>query len=256
MANLDINQIWGAVRNLLPTRASVDGTGFPVRLSPYGEVMTKAVDRRAMSEEGTYFFAHNITNDAATTLAGHPAPVLADADATMTKPLIHMINNSAVTAATRCVLDFIQIECITPGTNGTAANWAAQLDTGATRIASGTVETLVNLSANMQWSATSGSDLVVKAGPIVTGVESANVRNLGFGMLRPAIEVAGDITTFCFGGDPIHATAAYVVAAPTRHMVIMPPVVLGPTDQLLLALYAPSQTAASIYKVRCGWWQK
>jgi hypothetical protein len=32
-------------------------------------------------------------------------------------------------------------------------------------------------------------------------------------------------------------------------------VILGPTDQFLLALYSPSQNAAGVYKVRMGWWE-
>jgi hypothetical protein len=44
--------------------------------------------------------------------------VLADADATMTKPFIHLRMDPA--SVVRAYLDFIEIEVITAGANGTA----------------------------------------------------------------------------------------------------------------------------------------
>lgn len=224
----------------------------PDRSSAYGEQYVQPIGqfRQALALEGTYFVAHNNTNDAATTLAGHAAPVLVDADVTMTKPLIFMRNTAAATSRVRVFLDFIEIEVITAGAAGTAANWAAQLDTGATRYASGTVETLAALNPNMQ--STTTPTLVVFAGPVVVGAESANARHLGHGMLRPSIEVAGDRKLFIFGGEP-YVGPANAATAIRECVVTMPPVVLGPTDQFLLALYAPSQSGAGVYKVRCGW---
>lgn len=225
----------------------------PLRTDRYGApyMQPQPGERHALALEGSYFINHNNTNDASTTLAGHPAPVLADADATMTKPLIFM--RMPANASKYAFLDFIEIEVVTAGANGTSSNWAAQLDTGATRYASGTVETLGAINPNMQSTAT--PDLVTLAGPVVVGAESANVRYLGFGQIRAAIEFAGDRTLFKFGGEP--ANGANVVAgAASRHTVYLPPVILGATDQFLLALYAPSQSAAGVYKVRCGWWER
>jgi len=54
--------------------------------------------------------------------------------------------------------------------------WTAQLDTGATRIASGSPETFANINPNMQ--STETSDLVVKGGAITVGAESASCRVL------------------------------------------------------------------------------
>lgn len=220
------------------------------RSSLYGEKMILPVDRRAMADEGTYFYFHNATNDAATTVAGHAAPVLADADATMTKPLVFMRNLMATSDKRRLYLDFIEIEVITAGANGTAANWAAQLDTGTTRYSSGGEDpTFVN--PNMQSTGTPSSDLAMKIGAVVVGAEGANVRHLGHGQIRAAIEFAGDRTMFRFGGEP-DSGANVVAAAASRHLVTLPPVILGPTDQFLLALYAPSQTVAGVYKIKGG----
>jgi hypothetical protein len=249
----DTNQKSLGRRSALPA-ISPEGVYVPDRASLYGEKYVHPIGafRHALAAEGSYFIAHNPTNDAATTLAGHAAPVLADADATMTKPFIHARNADGSTSKKLVQIDFIEIEVVTAGASGTSANWAAQLDSGATRITSGgTALTLVN--PNMQSTAT--PSLVVLGGDPVSGVESANVRHLGHGLLRPSIEIAGDKKLFIFGGDPREVAAAAAAAVRTQ-IVNMPPVTLGPTDQLLLALYAAAQNAAGVYKVRMGWWER
>jgi len=71
----------------------------------------------------------------------------------------------------------------------------------------------------------------------------------------PAPKITGDKYTFVFGGDA--TTENNVVAsAITHHIIPMPAVKLGPTDQFLLHLYAPSQSAAAVYKVSMGWWER
>lgn len=243
----DVNFNGLALRGL-PTPIA-NGVRGPVRTDRYGNlVVVPALKWRQQAvDEGTYFIAHNPTNDAATTLAGHAAPVLVDADATMTKPFIHCRSTLAITSSVRHYLDYIEIEVITAGANGTADSWACQLDTGATRVTSGGTA-LTGVNPNMQSTATSA--LAILGGPVVTGAESANVRELGHGQFRPSIQIAGDKYIFAFGEDPVAVGATATI---NRHVVNLPGVVLGPTDQFLLALYSPSQSAAGVYKVRMGW---
>lgn len=235
----------------LPSPASGDGIFQHIRSGRYGDLFCHPIGRArwALSAEGTYYIAHNATNDASTTLAGHAAPVLVDADATMTKPFIHCVNNAADTSKL-CYLDYIEIEVITAGANGTADSWAAQIDTGSSRITTaGTA--LAKVCPNMQSNNT--PNLAPTGGAIVVGAESAKARDLGFGQFRPSIQVAGDKYMFVFGGEPEVAGIAGATATINRHVVNMPPVVLGPTDFFMLALYSPSQSAAGVYKVRMGW---
>ncbi len=251
MSDDEINIQGKAIRGL-PARIANLQNGA-IRSSQYGELVFKPVGqaRHTLADQGTYFLAHNATNDASTTLLGHADPELADADATMTKPLVHMRMASAVTAF--AYLDFIEIEVVTAPTNGGKDNWAAQLDTGATRVSSGgTALTVVN--SNMQSTAT--SSLSILGGAVVTGAESPNVRHLGHGQTRAAIAIVGDRYMFKFGGDPSSGDNVVATAA-SRHLINMPPVILGSTDQLLLAIYASddAQTVAGVYKIRCGWWE-
>ncbi len=228
-------------------------TSAGVRGSQYGELVGVEVGqaRHTLSDQATYFIAHNATNDASTTLAGHADPELADADATMTKPFIHMLVSAASTK--RIYLDYIEIDVVTAPTTAAKDNWAAQLDSGATRITSGgTALTLVN--PNMQSTAT--SDMTIKAGAPVTGAESPLARHLGHGQLRDGVVIAGDRYEFRFGAAPTSGDNI-VSGAASRHWITMPPVILGPTDQFLLALYSADDAtaAAGVYKVRCAWWE-
>ena len=238
----------------LPTPTG-NATYGPARGSRYGELYTVPVlqSRWAHALEGTYFIAHNATNDAATTLAGHAAPVLADADDTMTKPFVFVRNPSSSTSPTLVILDYIRITVVTAGATGSTASYACQLDTGATRRSSaGTALTIVN--PNMQSSAQSvlDSSLQLLGGAMVAGAENSGVRHLGHGDIRPTIEVAGDVKLFRFGIDPI-TSGDGLATAKRESTIALPPVILGPTDQFLLALYAPSQNAAGVYKLEMGW---
>jgi hypothetical protein len=243
----------GLIARDLPTRLD-DHAWSGARTTPYGERYGAPIGslRHNLAAQGCYFTAHNNTNDLATTLAGHAAPVLADCDATFTKALLLMRNAGAATSEVRCFLDYIDIDIVLAGASGTTHNWACQLDTGATRYSSGTVETLWCINPNMQ--STETPVMVTLAGPVTVGAESASARHLGHGQIKSAIEFIGDRLTFRFGGEPTVGDNLPAGVA-TRSLITLPPVVLGPTDQFLLGLYQPSQSAASIYKVRIGWWE-
>lgn len=248
--------IKGAGRDRSLPTAGTQGEMQILRTSRYGEALNRNVDPRVLSDEGSYFIAHNATNDASTTLAGHAAPVLADADATMTKPFIFV--RCPASATKRVYMHFIELDVVTAGANGTTDNWAAQLDTGTTRYSSGgTALTIVN--PNMQSTDTSmfsGQSNHLLGGDVVSGAEGASVRHLGHGQIRAAIHIAGDRYMYQFGANDPSAGANVVATAASRHVINLPPVILGATDQFLLAFYAPSQSAAAVYKVRMGWWER
>jgi hypothetical protein len=230
-----------------------NNTSGGVRGSQFGELVTLegGSARHNLADQATYFIAHNATNDASTTLAGHADPELADADATMTKPFIHMrVDPSSIK---RIYLDYLEIEVVTAPTTAARDNWAAQLDSGATRVTSGGTA-LTKINPNMQSTAT--SDLTILGGAVVTGAESPVARHLGHGQTRGAIVIAGDRYHFRFGGAPSSGDNV-VASAASRHLINMPPVILGAADQFLLALYSADDAtaAAGVYKVRAAWWE-
>jgi hypothetical protein len=239
-----------------PSPGNPNGEMVVARASKYGEVYSQPLpgSQHALALEGSYFVAHNPTNDASTTLAGHAAPVLADADVTLVKPLVFLRMADASTKY--AFLQFIEIEVVTAGATGAQACWAAQTDSGTTRVTTaGTDFTRVNPNAR----SSNTPDLAVQGGAVVVGAETAASRNIGFGTLRPSIEIAGDIKMFVFGGDPamVGSQAGQAAAAIRTSIVCLPPIILGATDSFLLALHSQSgQNAAGVYKVRMGWWER
>lgn len=233
----------------LPTAVS-DENWKGQRANKRGEPFSQEMGRwrSNAAREGTYFVAHDPTIDVATTLVGHAAPVLVDGDATLTKPIL-VGRHTGATGTALAELDYIQIDVIVAGASGTSDHWTMQLDTGTTRYASGTVIDLVAVNPNMQSSAT--PNLGWKAGPYVAGAETASCRVLGFGTFKSTIELAGDRYIWNFGGDVTGENK--VSAAASIYQITMPPVILGPTDSILLALWQVAQNAAGIYKIRVGW---
>jgi hypothetical protein len=225
-----------------------EGVRGPLRGSRRGDLINQPAftDKMwTMADEGSYFYSQHPVIDAATTIAGHAAPVLADL---YTKPFLIVKNASASSEDKRVYLDFILITVITPGTGGTSDNWAAECDTGVDR--SSTVGTaLTTVNPNMQ--STAGPSAAIKCGPLVASAATTAQRKVGSGVFRPAIAVAGDQYLFQFGGNASSLGAA-VATALSRHVIPMPPVILGANDQFLLHLYAPSQSAAGVYKVQMG----
>ena len=244
---LDDFKGWGEANRDRPDAVS-DGSPVPLHATHRGELVVSPLTRRQLAEEGSYFFAQNATIDAATTLAGHAAPVLADL---YTKAFFFMRNADSASSDKRVVLDFIHIQVITAGANGTSDNWAAECDTGATRLSSGgTALTVVN--PNM---ANANSTVcTVMGGAAVLAAATTAQRKMGHGVFRPAIAITGDKYTFKFDGE--WPGTGVVATATTHHVIAMPPVILGPTDQFALHLYAPSQSAAGVYKLSAGWWER
>lgn len=202
--------------------------------------------------DGAYFISQNPAIDAATTIAGHPAPVLADL---YTKPFLVVSGNDLANQKKCARLHYIQLTVITPGATGTSDNWAAEIDSGA-RFSSGSITRLTTANPNQRGTdpLRDANTYVIDCGPYVATAPSVAQRKMGHGVFRPSIAIAGDKYTFVFNQNAMSTiTESTVVAtAITHHIIPMPPVVLGPNDKFLLHLYAPAQSAAAVYKVAVG----
>lgn len=245
------NQLFGSVAATLPTKQS-DGTLANWRVNGYGEALMAPVGswRQQAALDGTYYEFHNTTLDSATTIAGHAAPVVADIDATFTKPLFWIANIGSASSTKRLMLDWLEIEVATAGANGTDSWWADELDTSSRYTSGGTALTVVNPNMGASNSLTT-SDMTILGGPVVVPVETASNRKLGFSKYRAAIEVACDRKIFCFGTDAPPVMAA---AAPTGRTDVFrrPPVVLPPGYAYMLGIAAAAQDTAGVYKIRGG----
>ncbi len=240
----------GLIYDTEPPTASDNDEWRGTRLTRYNEQYNQPIGdwRYARAREQTYFVATNPVIDSATTIAGHVSPVLASADATLVSPLIHLMMPSGTSVLAE--LDYIEIDVVAANAAGTTAEWTDQLDSGVTRVTTAATS-LTRVNPNMRSSTV--PQLAVQAGPVVTGVESSNVRRLGNGVIRMAIEFAGDRITFLYGREPSPG-ANVVSGAASRHVITRPPVILGATDQYMLALFAAaSASGAGIYRIRVAW---
>lgn len=233
-----------------PTRIA-DGNQVLARFSNYGEqaVIPYMPWRHALAAEGSYYSFFSATLDVATTEAGHTAPVLADVDATLVKAVAFLRN---IGSTKRVYLDWMKIHTVVAGANGTSSFWHAQVGTTTRYTSGGVALTVTNALAD--GTGTAASSLVTAYnGPIVISAENATTLNIGQGVQRDGIEVAGDTTTFIFGHDPL-GTSNVEAASGTHDIVHMPPVCLPAGAEFILGRGAVAQSVAGVYKIMGGFY--
>lgn len=222
------------------------------RGSRYGETISMPIygsKLNALADEGTYFLATNPTMG--TGIAGIAASTSFDA----TEHLLHIRNTST---SKRLYLDFIELNVTAAGANGTTTGFTMTADRGTTRYTSGG-STITPVNPNLASSET--PECTFRFGALVTTAASADVRPLGNLLVRNVIKVVGDVYRFQFGdtggggmwqaaGASLNGTTTIAVSIPC------PPVVLGENDQFLLSDWGASQSGASSYEFRCGFYMR
>ncbi len=231
----------------LPSAGASSGEYLPARSTRYGELITQPLNQKVYGaiDDGTYFIATNPTMG--TGIAGIAASTSYDA----AEHLLHLRNTST---SKRLYLDFIDLVVTAAGAAGTTTGFTMVLDQGASRYTSGG-STITPVNPTFENS--ESPECVLKFGALVTGAATADVRPLGDFLVRTVIKVVGDSYRFTFGdsnaawglaGASLDGTTSAKVTIPC------PGVVLGETDQFLLSDWAASQTGASSYQLRMGFW--
>jgi len=247
---LEDRKQWGEVHRDLPSGARSESTPAPLRCSKRGELYTHSIakGRMALSDEGSYFIATNPTPG--TGVAG----IAATGAFSALETLIHLRNNSSGDNATRLYMDYIKLQTTVAGTNGTDCLYTINLDSGTSRYTSGGAA-VVPVNPNMDSSGTPNSTLYV--GALVTAAATSDVRQVANGVLRPVISVVGDEFLFDFGGDVKGgAGSLFEGTLISRQVIPVAPVILGPTDQLVMSFYATSQTAATSFEFEIGYYER
>jgi hypothetical protein len=247
------NQLFGSVASTRPTKQS-DGTLVNARYDGYGaaHVIPTMPWRHAQALDGAYYSFFSATLDVATTEAGHAAPVLADVDATLVKAVAFLRNiGTGNYANKKIVLDWMKIHTVLAGANGTSSFWHAQIGTTTRYTSGGVALTVASTNTDV---ASAASDIVTAYnGPIVIAAENSTTRNIGQGVQRDGIEVAGDTTTFLFGHDPI-ATSNVEAASGTHDLIHLPPVALPAGAEFILGRGQVAQSVAGVYKIMGGFY--
>jgi hypothetical protein len=229
--------------------AGNQGEYLPVRATRFGEMMTAPLDSKMYGrvDDGSYFIATNPTMG--TGIAGIAASTSYDA----TEHLLHLRNTSTTK---RLYLDFIDLVVTAAGAAGTTTGFTMVLDQGATRYTSGG-SAITPVNPTFEYS--ESPECALKFGALVTGAATADVRPLGDFLVRTVVKVVGDSYRFTFGDSSSSwqcAGASLDGTTSAKITIPCPPVVLGETDQFFLSDWAASQSGASSYQLRMGFWMR
>lgn len=129
--------------------------------------------------------------------------------------------------------------------SGTAAHCRIALDKGATRWSSGGSSLTPK---NVDMSSDVAAKATCRAGALVLGAATANVRYVSQSSPMSVIPVVGDNLIIAFGDDQAKAALGTLAGNTARQIVIpAPPITLGPNQEMAVHLWYPSNavTAAS-----------
>jgi hypothetical protein len=189
---------------------------------------------------GKYFTARNPTPG---------TPIAGAVSAAMSESAAYFLAITARNPAKRVSLDYIRLICGVAPTNGTAGNYLLKVTSARRYVSGGTL--LQPVQPNMAESGVSAS--VIHAGALTTAnPDPTGDRIIGGGVLRTAIPIAGDEWALKFGAK---GTAGYALSGGTaaeRMVIPAPPVILGPEQTLLLALWFPISDGAAQFEAEIG----
>ena len=229
----------GRTMTALPS-AQIEGVGTDERRTRYGEQIVASVYGNRdyiQAAEGSYFVFQTATPGTAYNMAGATQTAWVATTPTLS------IYNGASAGGKSLYLDFIQILFATAGTAGTRIEGALISDTVDRYSSGGTA--LVGYNVNSGSSIASGA--TVKAGAI-TASAATSPAYVGRFTLSTAIPAVGESYRIEFGtpGSAGHTSKIARVA----------PIVVPPTDSLLLYLWSPSQSATPTVEVSVGLWER
>jgi hypothetical protein len=241
--------IQGRCSTLGTLTAAAEGTDGPVRVSRFGDVFTRAMDRKGLSLSGKHYVCTNPTFE--TGIAGHAAATATDDS----KPFLTLQNTAAVTSQLKIQPLRLTLICTAAGTNGTdlrytvhkSAAGVSRFTSGGSSAGSGGAGTLSAFCTSVSGATTSA---LIRAGAVVAPTDSNKVRVAG-GLLRSVINVVQDMYIFDFGAENPGSTPAFAAATATATIVhrSIAPVTLEAQETMTFALIAASQSAAPSYEL-------
>jgi len=247
--------IKGIVSRILPS-SNPDSTNTDVALRQhtYGELMTMPVVRKShvLADEGSYFVLHN--NQTAI------APPTATAFVATTPTLV-LTNLDPVK---RMYIDYISLSVVTAFTAASATGTmygAIVLDNSAVGryTSGGTQLTTAPQSPNMAVMST--AQVNAYFGAITATAASAAARTIvGQKVLRPAasataVTVIGDTIIMNSGGVEAAVNGSITLLNPNIISVPIPPIILAPTQTLLVYTYQAATTpVAGTILPEVGFW--
>jgi hypothetical protein len=234
-----------AVNRSLPSGQTAEGTAVtPTRTGPYGEayVLNLGNGMQGFGDEGTFYYACNPT--LGTGIAGHAAPVVADAD---DKPLLHLFNGG-----TKNIIPvFLHLHFTAIGAGGTISYNAAYTDqSGATAFSSGG-DAITPVCTKSNVAGAGGA--TIRFGAVVSALVSP--RKVFQQVCREVIPVVQDTMTVYFGSPNGGMNNALTAAGTATHNLVQyaPPVVVAPGGNFCFTRIRASQSGADSYSFSFGY---
>lgn len=234
--------IKGIVARALPS-LNADGynTDVAARLHSYGEMMTMPVVRKAhvLADEGSYYVANNgttaVSRQIGTSFSATVANLVIQNNSTTQRLFVDYIANTAVTATTAA-------------SGATLTNYAIVIDNGSRYSSGGT--NILPISPNMAASTPSNIATIYTGQVTATAATSAARTIIGQRIFRPAasataLSVIGDMVYLNFGGVEGAEAGSLTVANPSIVPHSVAPIVLGPSQSMVLYLWLTATTPAA-----------
>jgi hypothetical protein len=202
-----------------------------------------------LADEGSYFLASNPT--IGTGIAGIAASTSYDA----TEHLFWLRNTSTTK---RLYLDFIEITVTAAGAAGTTSGFTVTTDRGNSRRGTGGSDITTSIY-NVNRASSETAEVSCAFGALATSAASTSVQAVFNGLVRNVIKVVGDTYRFSFGdsvatwqcaGASLNGTTTAAITVPCA------PVILGEGDQVFLSDWGASQSGASSYEFKAGFWMR
>jgi len=244
-------------------QAQIDNQPDIMRFSRYKDAYVIPVVRKqhALADEGTYFVAN----------ANAQAGILGSAATgfVATTPILTVYNSDSPSnqGAVRVHVDFLNLVTTVVGSAASGLvnlQAALYIDQGPDRYTSGGTD-LTNNIVNVNMDVGQRVSVAkVRFGAITATAATGSVRAISpLRIIRPAVsgtvlDVVGEVKWFNFGGVEGMLSGSMTAANANFIPVPMPPVVLGPNQQMLLYLWqnVGATNVAATYAPELGYWER
>lgn len=235
-------------------QATADAIEASNRGGRYGEQYIQMFHgkKHNLADEGSYFVATNPTLNTAIALT---TSITTWADSGATSSAAFFLKNGELRTnsdAKRVYFDYIKLTSVGVPTSATEWQYAIHTDDAAARYTSGG-SAITPVNPNADSSVVSISTCYF--GAIVTAA-ATNRRLVSRGMIRPSIPVTRD--EFILVSGSVELGGCYQAAAGVlaRIVIPMPPIIIGPQQQMVLSLWGVANAAASTWEFEACWWER
>lgn len=217
------------------------GTGVPSRAGRYSESYVLPLSNKewVSADEGSYFTG--ITPTPGTGIIGHAAPTTFDE----TKPYLLLYNGGQ----NRIYPQYLRLHDTVVSVGGSRVQFTVAIDQGNRYSSGGTALTKNNV--NMDSVITTGA--TINVGAVIASAASASRRVIDHVVYRGTIDVVEDVYELVFGSADGSGASGSRVATVQDMAKLLPPVVIGPGQSLLVHQWAASQSTGPTFQVSFGY---